>query len=189
MASRRMGGVWVFLLATAWAAPLWAEPIGEFCTSVVKDFKRRNCWPAPFIYADRQTAREPFAAMIGNGWQRQNLVTDVHFESGGTQLSETGRRKVLTILNEAPEQHRIVYVYRGATPQETAVRIATVGQFVAQSAYGGQLAPVFESSRPDDGWPADRVEMVTRKFQAAFPDPKLPSESSGGGNSSGGGTK
>jgi hypothetical protein len=184
MARRRIGGVGVFLLVAVWAGPLWAGPLCDLGSDLVKNFKRRNCWPEPFVYADRQTAQEPLAAMVGNGWQRQNLVSDVHFENGGAQLNETGRRKVLAILNEAPEQHRIVYVYRGATPQETAVRMATVEQFVAQSAYGGQLAPVYESSRPDNGWPADQVEAVSRKFQASFPDPRLPSEGGGGSSSS-----
>ena len=184
MTSRRIGGVWVFLLAMAWATPLWANPIGEFCAGIVKDFKRRNCWPEPFVYPDRQAVREPLAVMIGNGWQRQNLVTDAHFERGGTELSEAGRRKVLEILNEAPEQHRIVYVYRGATPQETAIRMAAVQLFVGQSAYGGQAVPVVESNRPGDGWPASHVEIVNRKFEAAFPEPKL---SGGGGGGAGGG--
>ncbi|MGA2064419.1 MAG: hypothetical protein ABSG86_05600 [Thermoguttaceae bacterium] len=181
MASRRIGGVWVLLLVTAWTAPAWANPIDDFCTGIVKDFKRRNCWPEPFVYPDRQAVREPFAIMVGNGWQRQNLVADGHFDSGGTELSEAGREKVLEVLNEAPEQHRIVFVARGATPPETATRLATVRRFVAQSTYGGQVVPVAESNRPGDGWPASRVDLVNRKFEAATPEPKLPGAGGGGG--------
>jgi hypothetical protein len=186
MTRQRMGGVWVFLLITACTAPLWADPITDFCHSVVQDVKRRNCWPKPFMYSDRQAAREPFALMVNNGWQRQNVLMDIHFESGGTQLSEAGRRKVLDILNVAPAQHRAIYVYRAATPQDTAIRIGTVQQFVAQSAYQGQVAPIFESNRPDEGWPAEQVEMVNRKFQAAMPNPTLSAAGGGGSGSSGG---
>ncbi|MGD0896999.1 MAG: hypothetical protein ABR915_04125 [Thermoguttaceae bacterium] len=186
MIVRRIGRVWVFLLVSVFAGSACAESIGEFWSGICRDFKRRNCWPQPFVYSDRQAVREPLAVMIGNGWQRQNLVGDVHFEGGGTALNEAGRRRVLDILNEAPEQHRIVFVFRGATTQETTVRIATVQQFVAQSAYGGQVAPVVESNRPDDGWPADRIDAVNRKFQAAIPDPKLPASSGGTAGGSGG---
>ncbi len=188
MVSRRMASVWVFVLVTAWAGPAWADWLGDFFVSVGRDTARRNCWPEPFIYSDRQATREAFAAEVANGWQRQNVIMDMHFDNGGTQLSEYGRRKVLDILNQAPEQHRAVFVFRGATPQETAVRMATVQQFIAQSAYNGQVAPVYESNRPDDGSPADRIDLVNRKLWASIPDPKLPAESGGGGGSSSSGS-
>jgi len=72
-------------------------------------------------------------------------------------------------------------VARGATPPETATRLATVRRFVAQSTYGGQVVPVAESNRPGDGWPASRVDLVNRKFEAATPEPKLPGAGGGGG--------
>jgi hypothetical protein len=181
---RRNGGMWFFLLVTAWTATVSADPLLNAIASIGRDFKRRNCWPEPFVYSDRQAVREPLAVMVGNGWQRQNLVSDPHFQSGGTELSEAGRRRLLDILNEAPEQHRVIFVYRGASPQETATRIATVQLFVSQSAYGGQAIPVVESSRPGDEWPASRIDAVTRKFEAAVPDPKLPG--GGGGGAPGG---
>lgn len=183
MAFRWIAGVVVAWVTLTSAVPVTADGFGEFFSSIGRDTKRRNCWPQPFDGYDRQAAREPINLMVSNGWQRQNMLSDAHFEAGGSQLTEAGRLRALWIANEAPEQHRIVYVHRAATPQETNVRIQTVQQLIAQSAYPGLLPPVLESSRSDAGAPADRADLINRKFQAAVPDPKLPpptSSSSGG---------
>jgi hypothetical protein len=186
MATKWLSVVARVLVATACAAPACAEGIGDFFSSINRDIKRRNCWPVPFVYGDRQAAREPIALMVCNGWERQNMLADVHFEAGGTRLTEAGRLKVLSILNDTAEQHRMVYVHRAANVQETSVRIRTAQLFVAQSAYGGQLAPVLETNRSDYGSPAERVDLINRKALAASPDPKLP-QAGGSGSSSGGG--
>lgn len=172
------------LLVLVYAAPAVAEGVGECVDSIVRDTKRRNCWPIPFMYADRQAARQPFAAVVGNAWEKQNLLSGFHFDAETNQLTEAGRLRVLWILNEAPQQHRVVYVHRAGSPQETILRMQIVEHFVAQSAYGGQLAPVMESNRTDDGSPASRVDIIEKKVLAATPDPKL---LTGGGGAGGGG--
>jgi hypothetical protein len=181
------------LLATV-AAPIPAlagDFLGEVGQSVARDFKRRNCWPQPFLCPDRQSVREPFAVMVSNGWQRQNLLGDYYFEPGTGKLSESGRLRVMWVLNEAPEQHRVIAVHRGTSPEETAARMMAVQQLVAQNLLPGQMPPsVSETSMSDAGWPADQADIVGRRFIAAIPDPKLPASTTGGaansGSSSGG---
>ena len=46
----------------------------EFWHRVKIDYHRNNCWPEPFIYADRRATRAPFQAMVNNGWQRQTTL-------------------------------------------------------------------------------------------------------------------
>jgi hypothetical protein len=182
------------LLATV-AIPipvLAGDILGEVGQSVARDFKRRNCWPKPFLCPDRQAVREPFAIMVSNGWQRQNLLGDYYFETGTGQLTESGRLRVLWVLNEAPEQHRVIAVHRGSAPEETAARMAAVQQMVAQNLLAGQAPPsLVETSMSDAGWPANQAELLDRKFMAAIPDPKLPAATTGGGSNggSGGGSK
>lgn len=175
MALRRTWTVVLFLLGVSYAASVLADGVvGEFFAGIGRDTKRRNCWPQPFVAADRQTVREPFAICVANAWQRQNLLSDHHFEADGIQLNEAGRRKIQSILTDAPAQYQAVFVRRAHSPQETVARIQMAQQFVAQSPYPGHPVPVLESTMSDDGSPADRIDAIGRKCQASIPDPKLP---------------
>jgi hypothetical protein len=151
----------------------------EFVTGVVKDTARRNCWPTPFIYPARQAAREPFANMVANGWEVQNMLSDGHFDVETGRLTAAGEAMVLRILNDTPQQHRSIFVHCARTPQETAAHIHVVEQFVEQSVPACEYPPVLESRRSADGYPAARYDLVRQKFQAAMPDPKLAPADSG----------
>ncbi len=182
MTARSVWGAAILVVAgLAGATPAHGQAIRDFVKSVGEDTARRNCWPTPFLYPARQAAREPFATMVANGWERQNQLADQHFDAETGRLTAAGQAKVLWILNDAPYQHRTIFVHRAATTQETASHINTVEQFVTQSVAPCEYPPVLESRRSADGYPADRYDFVARKFQAAMPDPKLaPADTSGG---------
>ena len=168
------------------AVPVCAGELGEFLSSVARDTKRRNCWPEPFVYPDRNLTRQALAVQVNAGWERQNLLSDFHFTPDGRQLTEAGRMRALWIMNEASEPHRIIYVHRAYSPQETNVRMQTVQRFVAQSPYAANV-PVLESTRTDDGWPADRVNaLAVRAAGSALPPTLLGSSGGGGSGGSGG---
>ena len=112
------------------------------------------------------------ASQISAGWERQNLLSEFHFLPGGKELTEDGRMRVQWIMSEAPEPYRQIYVHRANTPQETVVRMQAVQRFVAQSPYAVNV-PVLESTRTDDGWPADRIDALSRKVDKSAMDPKL----------------
>jgi hypothetical protein len=155
------------------AVPTSAQGVREFFDGVDRDIQRRQCWPHPFVEPARQAAREPFVTGVANAWERQNMLSDMHFEAGGDQLNEIGRQKILWIMNDAPEQHRMVFVHRGVTPMDTSKRIQIVQSYIVQNSYDGQYPTVCESKRPDEVSPADRVDWVGRKAITAAPDPKL----------------
>ena len=161
-------------------APLFAGELGEFLSSVARDTKRRNCWPEPFIYPDRQQVRQVFAIEECAGWERQNLLSEFHFVPGGTELTEAGRMRLQWIITESPEVHRQVFVHRADTPQETVIRMQTVQRYVSRSGYGANT-PVLESTRTDDGWPADRINALAAKAASSALDPKLMGASGGAG--------
>ena len=168
-------------------APLFAGELGEFLSCVARDTKRRNCWPEPFVYPDRQLARQALAVQVNAGWERQNLLSEFHFTPDGRQLTEAGRMRAQWIMNEASEPHRIIYVHRANSPQETARRMQIVQRFVAQSPYGANV-PVLESTRSDDGWPADRINALSIKAAGSALPPTLLGGSGSGGGGSGGGS-
>ncbi len=169
----------ILIVVLGYAMPLSAGPLGDFLSSVAQDTKRRNCWPEPFVYADRDAVRQTFAIENAAGWERQNLLSDFHFLPGGTELTEAGRMRVQWILDEVYEPHRQIYVHRASTPQETVMRMQAVQRFVAQSAYAVNV-PVLESTRTDDGTPANNIDTVAHKAADAAVPPKLMGTSSTG---------
>jgi hypothetical protein len=154
-----------------------------------RDYHRNKMWPEPFLMADRQSVISPFATMVANGWRRQNLLSDYHFDSESNQLNGAGEMKVRFILTQMPPSRRTIFVQRGQSPDVTASRISYVDRAAARVAPTGAMAGIVESDLPNDGWPADEVEAVSRKFYKTQPDPRLKSlsgadqSSAGSGNS------
>ena len=134
MPARFLTVVGVAFIALGLATQVSAEVLCDAVNSVVRDIKRRNCWPEPFVHADRATVRALFCVMVANGWRRQNMLGEFHFETATGQLTEAGRLKVRWILTECPEEHRLIYVHVAERDEETSARIAAVQQFAAQIA-------------------------------------------------------
>jgi hypothetical protein len=168
------------------AIPLSADGLCDGCNSMVRDTKRRNCWPAPFECPDRQAARTPFAIMVNNGWRRQNMLGDYYFEPTTGQLTEAGRLKIRWIVFEAPEQHRAIFVHIAQTIEETSTRMANVQAQVALIAPQAEMPPIMQTSIADSGTPADRVDLIERKYQASVPAPRLPAQTTSGSSTSAG---
>jgi hypothetical protein len=184
MRSRLVIRLLVVAAVLEFVAPLCAGELGEFMSSVARDTKRRNCWPEPFVYPDRQLTRQALAIQVSAGWERQNLLSEFHFTPDGRQLTEAGRMRALWIMNEAPEPHRIIYVHRAYSPQDTALRMQTVQRFVAQNPYASGV-PVLESTRTDDGWPAERINALAIRAAGSAMPPTLMGGSGGGGSGGG----
>ena len=124
--------------------------------------------------------------MVANGWERQNLLLDHHFDPLTGKLTPAGEAKVLSVLHDVPLHHRYVFVHRAATCQETAMRIDTVEQFIVHSVPPAEYPPVLESVRSADGYPAAQADLIAQKFKATSPDPKLMPKDSGSSSSGSG---
>ena len=181
MTLRLTSTVSVTLIALACAAPAQAQgPVARMLGSISRDWKRNNCWPKPFDYPDRQSVRAPFAIMVQNGWRRQNLLGDYHFEADSAKLTPAGEEKLRWILLEAPEQHRTIYVGRARTAKQTTERIESVQKLAEQILPDGPLPAVLETNIAPSGWPAERIDTIGRKFEASTPNPQLPAPSKSG---------
>lgn len=184
MVFRYISGCLVLLAGLAAATPADAQcssHLERMWHSILRDFQRNNCWPEPFLAPDRLAARAPFALMVNNGWRRQNMLAEHHFEDGSATLNEAGELKTRWTMTQAPLEHRTIYVHRANTPQQTAERIETVRQYAAQFADSGQPPVVLETAVDASGWPATRVDMIDRRWLETVPDPRLPEADSGGG--------
>ncbi len=182
MTARFLSVLGFALITLGSSAQLSADLMGD----IIQDVKRRQCWPEPFSGWDRETVRAPFVIQVANGWRRQNMLGEFHFEPNNGQLTEAGRKKVLWILTVCPEQHRLIYVHAAEQNAETLARIASVQQLSSQIS-PNRPAPVLATTIPDDGWPADEVDAISRKYQSSMPSPRLPAASSGAGSGSSGG--
>ena len=169
------------------AAPAKAQWLSDFHDRTCNEYKRNKYWPEPFIWADRQAAIAPFGTMVANGWRRQNLISDYHFNDDNPQLNMSGETKLHYILTQMPPSRRTVFVQRGLSPEETATRVSMVYRTALKMMPVGVMPDVVESDLPNDGWPADDIDAVARKFNATRPDPRLKDTSGGGGGGGGGG--
>ncbi len=183
MPARLLSVVGLAVIVLGSASQVMADPFCDVFHSIAQDTKRRNCWPDPFIGWDRAAVRSPFVTQVANGWRRQNMLGEFHFEPGSGQLNEAGRLKVRWILTTGPQQHRLIYVHVAERNEETAARMAAVQQCVVQIA-PNDVPPVMPTTIADDDSPADRVDAIGRKFQSSMPPPRLPT--TGGGSGSGG---
>jgi hypothetical protein len=184
---------WGAGLLVAWtilgtAAPAKAQWFSNFWDGVCRDYKRNQAWPEPFFWADRQAVIAPFGQMVANGWRRQNLISDYHFTDDGSQLTLAGETKVRQILTQMQPSRRTIFVQQGLSPEVTANRINLVHRASVQVLPDGMLANVVESDLPNDGWPADDIDAVSRRWNATRPDPRLTSDQSSGGSPEGSGT-
>ncbi len=165
----------VGLAGITFAVPVRAQCLEHFVNSCLRDCKRNNCWPEPFIRIDRAAVRAPFDIMVHRGWQEQNLVSGHYFKEDGTELNEAGQLKIRWIVTDAPRQHRTIYVQTGATPEQTTDRMAAVeklvGRFVTTSEPMPEIVPIAMNAAT---WSAEQADAVGRKFQATMPDPRLP---------------
>ena len=186
MNARIAGSIAFLVITVALATDAQAQCLGCFVKSVGRDFERRNCWPEPFVYTDRDVARAPFGIMVANGWERQNLLIDAYFTEHGAQLTDAGRVRINWILFDGLPQHRMIYVRRSIKPEETAARLATVHAYVGSVWQGSSMPPILASNVSAEGWPADRVDVVNKKFLQAIPAPQLPAPTQG--SAAGGGS-
>jgi hypothetical protein len=83
---------------------------------------------------------------------------------------------------------RTIFVQRGLTPEQTSNRIRLVYNAAVNMMPPGSMPDVQESDLPNDGWPADDIDAVSRRWNATRPDPRLTSDQSSGGSPDGSGT-
>jgi hypothetical protein len=174
----------VLAVVACCAASAQAQQFGwdRFWHRTAVDAKRMNHYPEPFIYADREAAREPFRVMVCNGWKLQNTLSSHYFHPESQQLTRAGELKLRSILVDVPEQYRTVYVLRGDNADVTAMRVDAVQQSIARAMPGGAMPQVVETGIELRGHPGDYVDDTYRKAQSSQPAPVLPTAGTGMSN-------
>jgi hypothetical protein len=178
-------GILLFWTLLASAAPAKAQWMSNLWEGSHLQYKRNANWPEPFIRPDRESVTLPFGLMVANGWRRQNLLSDYHFQDDNFQLNQAGELKLRFILTQMPPNRRIVFVQRGLTPDVTSARIDMVQRSATRMLPAGAVPEIVESDLPNDGWPADEIDSITKGFNSSRPSPRVVSGSGGGSSGSG----
>jgi hypothetical protein len=163
------------LLAVVGGAPsAWGVVFDHTAHYIKRGYHRNVDWPWPYVCPDRAAVRQPFGIMVENGWRRQNLLGDHHFNPNGSGLTTAGELKVRWIATQAPSAHRNIFVERSIDPSVTADRLATAREYAAIVAIDGQAPQVYETNLVSEGRPASVVDAINVRFQESAPAPVLP---------------
>ncbi len=145
--------------------------VGEACRA---GFYANATWPRSYIPASRRAVCQTYAAMIQNGWRRQNLLGNYHFDENSNELTEAGKLKVNWILSQAPVDRRSIFVQRGINEAQTATRIASVHDRAANMSPTIGHVEVNDTHLVAEGHSAGVVDSMFVGFQANRPLPALP---------------
>ena len=150
-------------------------------------FHANVAWPNQFIRASRRSICDSYAVMINNGWRRQNLLGDYHFDPHTNELTKAGEVKVNWILTQAPVERRNVYVQRAATQEQTTERLAAVEQFSTTLNPAVLGVEVNDTHIVAEGHKAYSVDNIFVGFQDNQPPPVLPASTNAAGSTGTGG--
>ncbi len=178
---RRVAALIVVSSFVAVATPAHAQWFSNYWSGFCRDYHRNVNWPEPFVRADRESVMLPFGIQTANGWRRQNLLSDYHFNQATQQLTEAGELKVRFILTQMPPSRRTLFVQRALTPEETVKRMEGVQLAAMRMLPNGGYPQVVESDLPNTGWPAEEIQSVTQRFRDTRPDPRMFQSSNAGG--------
>lgn len=134
-------------------------------------------WPSQFVPAARQGIYSTYAAIVNNGWRRQNLLGDYHFNPDTNELTQAGQLKVKWILTQAPAHRRSIFVQRAANQAETASRVASVHGWASKMSPAVGPVDVNDTHIVAEGHPAGAVDNMFVGFQKNQPPPVLPAVS------------
>lgn len=141
-------------------------------------------WYDQYVWPSRRAICQSYATMVNNGWRRNNLLGEYHFDpKNPQQLSEAGQHKTKWILTQAPQDRRTVFVERGVEQTETTDRLAAVQDYAANLSPSQGPADVQETHIRNEGRPAGAVDAVFTGFSANQAPPVLPQSSSGSSES------
>jgi len=137
-------------------------------------------WPRHYIPPARRSVCAAYAAMVNNGWRRQNLLGDYHFNHDTNELTSAGKLKVNWILSQAPVQHRNVFVQRGVEELQTVARITSVHDYAGSMSPSVGQVDVNDTHIVAEGHSAASVDNVFVGYEANRLPPVLPVSSGGG---------
>jgi len=118
--------------------------------------------------------------MADNGWKLQNTLSDHLFDPEKHELSYAGQLKLRWILTQIPPHRRQIYVLETHQRKDTATRVASVYEHMAEIA-PYSACPVFVTQIAPRGGDGSYLDDIDQTYRANLPPPVLPAMGSEGG--------
>jgi len=152
--------------------------LAVFCDDCARyekqNFYMNHQWPWPYVCPDRLAVREPFCIMISNGWRRQNLLGEQHFNPETNQLTRAGELRVQWIMTQAPPDRRGIFIERTLNTDANTKRLEVVRDFATKVSTDGRMPQVEDTYLMSEGRPAAMVDATNVSFMKSMPAPVLP---------------
>lgn len=182
-ASRPVGSRQKYKFGELW--PPYPRPTGKK-QGFWSRYHSAHYWPHPYRCEDRAFVRDVMDRQMHNGWTDQTTLYAYHFEADGNKLTEAGLMHLRWILENAPEERRVIFVQSANASIESQQRLANV-QHAASEMAGDQGVPsTMLRATPSYGRPAREEDMKYRAYVGSILPPRI-QYTAGGGTAANGG--
>ncbi len=135
---------------------------------------RNDAWPKPFVCVDRQIYENLWGKYIDSGYERQCVLSSMHFDAETGELNDFGRTIVSGLVQNMPQARKTVYIHRDGNEARSQQRMDSVRQSIEYMFGHNTPAQVaFSGEQPVRG-SALRVERLQSLEFEATPVPIIP---------------
>ncbi len=140
---------------------------------------RNSAWPLPFTCQDREHYYQIFHLQYATGMAVAHTLTSEYFNTESNELNAAGQAKVAWIMQNAPSNSKMIYVYEDQTNATMDQRMHSVKATVDKW-YGNMGAYQIAKTqiRPNQ-IPATYQEQISASYEANLPVPVIPISSAG----------
>ena len=135
---------------------------------------RNDAWPKPFNCVDRQLYESQWGKYIDAGYERQCVLSSVHFDQETNKLSRFGRTIVSGLVQNMPQARKTIYIHRDADEQLSQERLDNVRESIEYMFGHNTPAQVAFTNQVPVRVGALRIETLQRLEAEATPVPIIP---------------
>jgi hypothetical protein len=134
---------------------------------------RNDAWPKPFACVDRQIYENLWGKYIDSGYERQCVLSSMHFDESG-ELNAFGRTIVTGLVQNMPQARKTIFVHRDGDEQRSQARLDNVRDSIEYMFGHNTPAMVAFSRETPMRVSALRVERLQSLEFEATPVPIIP---------------
>jgi len=163
--------------------PPYPRPADDGGQQLSHEYHAAHYWPWPYFCDDRRYVRSLSDTQIGVGWMTETTLYSYHFAEETNLLTDAGRLHLRWVIENAPPQHRAVYVQAAESADASQARLAAVQKSAAEFAASGSVPPITLRVTSPLGRPALEVDAIRRAEIGSIPEPRIPIEAQATGTS------
>ena len=152
--------------------PPFSRPTGKDQQFLHK-FHTAHYWPYPYQCQDRQFVRTVSQSQVNNGWIAATTLYSYHFDPETHSLNHSGRLQLRWILEDAPPNHRLVWVQAGTNSNTSQSRLSSVRDETADMIGEPPRPPIMLRVTSPLGRPAGEVDQIWRRRLESQPLPRI----------------